>query len=29
MKSYKCTIYGMTLIRMKYDVQNLEDYIRH
>lgn len=29
MKNYKCTIYGMTLIRMKYDVQNLEDYIRH
>ena len=27
MKNYKCEIYGVTLIRIKYDVQNLEEYI--
>ena len=28
-KNCKCKIYGVTLIRIKYDVHNLEEYIRH
>ena len=26
MKNYKCEIYGVTLIRIKYDVQNLKEH---
>ena len=29
MKNYKYKLYRVTLIRIKYDVQNLEEYMRH
>ena len=29
MKNYKYKLYCVTLIRIKYDVQNLEEYMRH
>ena len=29
MKNYNSKIYGVTLIRVEYDVQNLEEYIKH
>ena len=29
MKNYNGKIYGVTLIRVEYDVQNLEEYIKH
>lgn len=29
MKNYKCKIFGVTLIRIQYDIQNLEEYIKN
>ena len=28
MKNYKCKLYGVSLIRIKYDVENIESYIK-